>query len=72
MPAQSLTGEGGAQAVSMRALADRAGVATGTVYNCFANKDELLLALTEHGLGRPEAFRAALLHLGLASAAASW
>ena len=56
----------------MRALADRAGVATGTVYNYFANKDELLLALTEHGLGRPEAFRAALLHLGLASAAASW
>lgn len=46
--AQSLTGEDGAQAVSMRALADRAGVATGTVYNYFANKDELLLALTEH------------------------
>lgn len=37
----------GIDAVNIRAIAKRAGVATGTVYNYFSNKDEILLALTE-------------------------
>ena len=37
----------GIDAVNIRAIAQKAGVATGTVYNYFANKDEILLALTE-------------------------
>ena len=37
----------GIDAINIRSLAGRAGVATGTVYNYFANKDEILLALTE-------------------------
>ena len=37
----------GIDAVNIRAIAKKAGVATGTVYNYFANKDEILLALTE-------------------------
>lgn len=37
----------GIDAVNIRAIAQRAGVATGTVYNYFSNKDEILLALTE-------------------------
>ena len=37
----------GIEAVNIRAIAKKAGVATGTVYNYFANKDEILLALTE-------------------------
>lgn len=37
----------GIDAINIRALAGRAGVAAGTVYNYFANKDEILLALTE-------------------------
>ena len=37
----------GLDAVNIRILAEKAGVATGTVYNCFSCKDEILLALTE-------------------------
>lgn len=37
----------GLEAVNIRALAGRAGVAAGTVYNYFSSKDEILLALTE-------------------------
>lgn len=37
----------GPEALNMRALAARAGIASGTVYNYFAGKDDILLALTE-------------------------
>lgn len=37
----------GINAVNIRSIAQRAGAATGTVYNYFSNKDEILLALTE-------------------------
>ena len=37
----------GLDAVNIRILAEKAGVATGTVYNYFSCKDEILLALTE-------------------------
>ena len=37
----------GIGAVNIRSIARRAGVATGTVYNYFSGKDEILLALTE-------------------------
>ncbi|MCC8026322.1 MAG: TetR/AcrR family transcriptional regulator [Clostridium sp.] len=37
----------GIEAVNIRSIARSAGVATGTVYNYFANKDEILLSLTE-------------------------
>ena len=37
----------GIGAVNIRSLARRAGVATGTVYNYFSSKDEILLAVTE-------------------------
>ena len=37
----------GLEAVNIRSLAGKAGVATGTVYNYFTNKDGVLLALTE-------------------------
>ena len=37
----------GADALSIRVLAKKAGVASGTVYNYFENKDEILLVLTE-------------------------
>lgn len=37
----------GIDALNIRSIASKAGVATGTVYNYFSNKDEILLALTE-------------------------
>lgn len=37
----------GIEAVNIRSIAKRAGVATGTVYNYFKSKDEILFALTE-------------------------
>ena len=37
----------GIEAVNIRSIARKAGIATGTVYNYFANKDEILLALTD-------------------------
>lgn len=37
----------GIDAVNIRSIAQEAGVASGTVYNYFSSKDEILLALTE-------------------------
>lgn len=37
----------GIEAVNIRSIAQKAGIASGTVYNYFSNKDEILLALTE-------------------------
>lgn len=45
--ARTLADIDGIDAVNIRAIAQRAGVATGTVYNYFANKNDILLALTE-------------------------
>lgn len=45
--ARKIADEKGPQAISIRALAGQAGIATGTVYNYFASKDDILLALTE-------------------------
>lgn len=45
--AHKITDEYGANALNIRALATRAGVSSGTVYNYFSGKDEILLALTE-------------------------
>ena len=41
--AMELAREGGYDAVQMRALADRSGVAVGTIYRYFGSKDEVLL-----------------------------
>lgn len=45
--ARGLLAEKGPQAVNMREIARRAGVATGTVYNYFSSKEDILMALTE-------------------------
>lgn len=45
--ARALAEESGPEAVNIRTLAGRAGVAVGTVYNYFSSKEEILLALTE-------------------------
>lgn len=45
--ARELADTDGPEAVNIRSIAGKAGVATGTVYNYFAGKDEILLALTE-------------------------
>ena len=45
--AREVAEEQGPEAINIRDIARRAGVATGTVYNYFSGKDELLLALTE-------------------------
>ena len=37
----------GLEAINIRSIAKRAGVAAGTVYNYFSGKDDILLALTE-------------------------
>lgn len=42
-----IAGTQGLEALSIRAIAQQAGVAAGTVYNYFASKDEILLVLTE-------------------------
>lgn len=44
---RQIADEEGIEAVNIRSIAKKAGVATGTVYNYFASKDEILLALTE-------------------------
>lgn len=45
--ARELAEREGIGGVNIRALAQRAGVAAGTVYNYFSGKEEILLALTE-------------------------
>ena len=51
--ARELADSEGLEAVNIRSIAGKAGVAAGTVYNYFAGKDEILLALTEdRQLGR--------------------
>lgn len=45
--ARGLIDEQGIESLNIRSLAKRAGVASGTVYNYFQNKEEILLALTE-------------------------
>lgn len=45
--ARSIAETEGIDAVNVRTIAQRAGIATGTMYNYFSNKDEILLALTE-------------------------
>lgn len=45
--ARSTADSDGIDALSIRSIAKKAGVATGTVYNYFSSKDEILLALTE-------------------------
>lgn len=45
--ARKLADTEGIDAVNIRSLAGMAGVATGTVYNYFSSKDEILLELTE-------------------------
>ncbi len=44
---RAIIAEQGIEAVSIRILAQKAGISTGTVYNYFADKEEILLALTE-------------------------
>lgn len=50
--ARDLADAEGIGAVNIRSLARRAGVATGTVYNYFSSKDEILLSLTEEDWAR--------------------
>lgn len=45
--AQNIADSKGYDKISIRALAKQAGIATGTVYNYFSNKDEILLAMTD-------------------------
>lgn len=45
--ARAIADTEGIEAVNMRSIAQRAGVATGTVYNYFSSKEDILLALTE-------------------------
>lgn len=45
--ARDLAETKGTEAINIRLIAQKAGIATGTVYNYFSNKDEILLALTE-------------------------
>lgn len=45
--AQNIADMEGIEAVNIRSIAGEAGVASGTVYNYFSNKEEILLALTE-------------------------
>ena len=45
--ARNIADAEGVGAINIRSIAQKAGVATGTVYNYFSSKDEILLALTE-------------------------
>ena len=69
--AQSLIEEGGYGAVSVVAIADRAGVAAGTLYRHFASKEELFVEVFRSVCGREErAMRAAANELGDGATAA--
>lgn len=45
--ARNIADSKGIESVNIRTIAQLAGVATGTVYNYFSSKDDILLALTE-------------------------
>lgn len=45
--ARQLADTDGIEAINIRSLAHKAGVAVGTVYNYFSSKEDILLALTE-------------------------
>lgn len=45
--ARNIADTEGIEAVNIRSIAKKAGIASGTVYNYFSNKDEILLTLTE-------------------------
>lgn len=45
--ARNIADTEGIKAVNIRSIAKRSGVATGTVYNYFSGKDEIILELTE-------------------------
>lgn len=45
--AKQIAAASGPDSITIRAVAKKAGIATGTVYNYFSNKDDILLALTE-------------------------
>ena len=45
--ARDIIAENGAEALNIRVLASRAGIATGTIYNYFENKDDILLSLAD-------------------------
>jgi AcrR family transcriptional regulator len=47
--AESLLDKGGIDAISVRAVAQRAGTSTRAVYSLFGSKEGLLVALAEHG-----------------------
>ncbi|MGH2909151.1 MAG: helix-turn-helix domain-containing protein, partial [Solirubrobacteraceae bacterium] len=52
--AQALIEEGGYGAASVIAIADRAGVAAGTLYRHFASKEELFVEVFRSVCGREE------------------
>lgn len=45
--AREIVSKQGPDALTIRALAEQAGVASGTIYNYYRNKDDILLAITE-------------------------
>lgn len=45
--ARSIADSDGIEAVNIRTIAQRAGIAIGTMYNYFSSKEQILLALTE-------------------------
>lgn len=45
--ARDIVAEKGSEALNIRVLASRAGIATGTIYNYFENKDDILLSLAD-------------------------
>lgn len=46
--AQEIAATEGIDKINIRTIAQKCGIATGTIYNYFSNKDEILLALTEN------------------------